>query len=77
MDPFWNGGQANQLAKPRSTSLGLPYNVGFLDNRNERNARVFHRKSAPPPVLLRTIIDDAKLWVLAGAKKLGSIIVHE
>ena len=44
---------------------------------NERNARVFRHKSAPPPVLLRAIINDVKLWVLAGAKKLGCILVRE
>ncbi|KAM3309857.1 hypothetical protein ACQJBY_030885 [Aegilops geniculata] len=44
---------------------------------NERNARVFRRKSAPPPVLLNNILEDAKLWVTAGARKLGNIILYE
>ena len=44
---------------------------------NERNARVFRQKFAPPPILLQTIIGEAKLWVTAGAKKLGTIIVCE
>ena len=44
---------------------------------NERNARVFRQKIAPPPILLRTILEKAKLRVIAGAKKLGTIILCE
>ena len=44
---------------------------------NERNARVFCHKSAPPTILLTNILEDAKLWVTTGAKKLGNIIVSE
>ena len=44
---------------------------------NERNARVFRHKSAPPPILLQTITNEANLWIAAGAKKLGSILVRE
>ena len=44
---------------------------------NERNARVFRNKSAPPPILLQNIVLEAKLWVTAGAKKLGRIVVRE
>ena len=44
---------------------------------NERNARVYRHKSAPPPILLNTILEEAKLWVTAGAKKLGLIVYHE
>ena|ERR1041385_5935064 len=44
---------------------------------NERNARIFRNKSAPPPVLLNNIIEEAKLWVTAGARKLGNIVFCE
>ena len=44
---------------------------------NERNARVFRFKSAPPTILLNTISTEANLWVTAGAKKLGSFISRE
>ena len=44
---------------------------------NERNARVFRQKSAPPTILLNFIICEANLWVTAGAKKLGAIILCE
>ena len=44
---------------------------------NERNARVFKHKSAPPPILLSSISTEANLWVNAGAKKLGSFIARE
>ena len=38
---------------------------------NERNARVFHRKCAPPAILLSNIMADVAIWVVAGAKKNG------
>ena len=44
---------------------------------NERNARVFRRKSAPPTILLQMVLDEANLWVTAGARKLGDIILRE
>ena len=44
---------------------------------NERNAPVFHNKSVSPPILLQNIVLEAKLWVTAGAKKLGRIVVRE
>jgi hypothetical protein len=44
---------------------------------NERNARVFHNKSSPSFVVLDRIKKDTRLWVLTGAKKLGSIMPGE
>ena len=44
---------------------------------NERNARVFHNKSAPLFVLLDKIKNEARLWVLAGAKCLGNLMPRE
>lgn len=44
---------------------------------NERNSRVFRHKNAPPPILQKLIMDEANLWVSAGAKKLGRIVLSE
>ena len=44
---------------------------------NERNARVFRNKYAPPMALLAKIKTEARLWVLAGAKRLGEIMPGE
>lgn len=44
---------------------------------NERNARVFKNKHAPPLVLLDKIKKEARLWVLADAKRLGEIMPGE
>jgi hypothetical protein len=37
----------------------------------------FYNKSAPPTILLALIKGEAKLWVKAGAKKLGVVILGE
>ncbi|KAE8781961.1 disease resistance protein rpm1 [Hordeum vulgare] len=44
---------------------------------NERNARVFRNKFTPTTTLLNNIKIEARLWVAAGAKKLGNIILGE
>jgi hypothetical protein len=44
---------------------------------NERNARVFNNKHAPPSVLLENIKCEARLWVLAGAKRLSNLMPRE
>jgi hypothetical protein len=41
---------------------------------NERNARVFRNKHAPPLVLFTMIKYEAKLWVIAGAKCMSNFI---
>ena len=41
---------------------------------NERNARVFKKKFAPPQIVLERIKREARLWVTAGAKRLGEIM---
>ena len=43
----------------------------------ERNARVFKHKSTPPPVIFDRIKKEARLWVLAGAKRLGILMPRE
>ena len=44
---------------------------------NEKNARVFRKKSAPPPVVVGIIKSEARLWVSAGAKQLSHVILGE
>ena len=44
---------------------------------NERNAHVFRHRSRPPPILLNIILEEVKLWIAVGAKKLGEIILRE
>jgi hypothetical protein len=44
---------------------------------NERNARVFHNKSAPLHVMLDRVKREARLWVIAGAKRMGQIMPRE
>lgn len=41
---------------------------------NERNARVFRHKPAPPPILLVIIKEEAALWTTAGDKYLGKLM---
>jgi hypothetical protein len=43
----------------------------------ERNARVFRKKLSPMFVILEKIKCEARLWVLAGAKRLGIIMPRE
>ncbi|KAF7038964.1 hypothetical protein CFC21_049051 [Triticum aestivum] len=66
-----DNGTPNRQAKASLTML-VTWTVW-----NERNARVFKHKSAPPPALLDSINTEAHLWVIAGAKKLGSLILRE
>ena len=44
---------------------------------NERNAHVYRNKHAPPTVLLEEIKTEARLWVIAGAKRLGELLPRE
>jgi hypothetical protein len=44
---------------------------------NERNASVFRNKQSPFFVILDKIKVEARLWAIAGAKKLGSILPGE
>jgi hypothetical protein len=43
----------------------------------ERNARIFHHKLAPTFVIVDRIKSEARLWVLARAKKLGDLLSGE
>jgi hypothetical protein len=44
---------------------------------NERNARVFRNKHTSSQAILAKIKNEAKIWVLAGAKRLGEILPGE
>jgi hypothetical protein len=43
----------------------------------ERNARVFRNKNAPSIVVLDKVKCEARLWVLAGAKRLCTLMPGE
>jgi hypothetical protein len=43
----------------------------------ERNARVFKHKLSPTFVILDNIKCEARLWVIAGAKRLGELMPGE
>jgi hypothetical protein len=64
-------------ASPHRKALATLILLTVWEIWNERNARVFHNKSAPSFVILDKIKSEARLWVLAGAKKLGSIMPGE
>jgi hypothetical protein len=43
----------------------------------EQNARIFHHKLAPSFIIVDKIKSEARLWVLAGVKKLGDFMPGE
>jgi hypothetical protein len=43
----------------------------------ERNSRVFHNKQSPSFIVVNKIKEEARLWVIEGANKLGSIMPGE
>ena len=43
----------------------------------ERNARVFQHVCRLPSVLVEAIKAEARLWIIAGAKHLGSLMPRE
>jgi hypothetical protein len=64
-------------ASPHRKALATLTLLTVWEIWNERNARVFRNKSAPTFVILDKIKCEARLWVLAGAKNLGSIMPGE
>lgn len=46
----------------------------MITSRNERNQRVFEHKEIAVPRLLAKIKEEARTWVLAGAKKLREFL---
>jgi hypothetical protein len=66
------GGSSNNRKGFASLTLLVTWEVW-----NERNARVFRNKSAPSGFVIDKIRNEARLWVLAGAKRLGNIMPGE
>jgi hypothetical protein len=64
-------------ASPHCKALATLTLLTVWEIWNERNARVFHNKSSTSFVILDKIQSEARLWVLAGAKKWGSIMPGE
>jgi hypothetical protein len=50
------------------------HGIHHYAHSNERNTRVFCNKSAPTIIFLKTIKDEAKFWVIAGAEHLSIVI---
>jgi hypothetical protein len=49
----------------------IPKHACLWDIWNQCNARVFHNKQALLHIVFYKIKKEARLWVLAGAKRLG------
>jgi hypothetical protein len=60
---------------PHRKALTFLTLLTVLEVWNEHNARVFHNKQSPIFVIVDKIKSEDRLWVLAGAKKLGSIML--
>ncbi|GJN13826.1 hypothetical protein PR202_gb00573 [Eleusine coracana subsp. coracana] len=44
---------------------------------NERNSRVFRSESTTPQLTAQRVKEEARLWVVAGAKSLGCLLLRE
>jgi hypothetical protein len=64
-------------ATPQRKALGSLTLLTVLEISNERNARVFNNKASPSFVIVDSFKSEARLWVIAGARKLGSIMQGE
>jgi hypothetical protein len=69
---FMAGGSANNRKAMASITLLVSWEVW-----NERNDRVFRNKSAPFDVVFDRVKREARLWVIAGAKRLGGMMPGE
>jgi hypothetical protein len=72
---WWNlmtGGSATNRKALASLTLLVSWEIW-----NERNSRVFKKKHSPSFVMLDKIKTEARLWVTAGAKNLGSLMSGE
>jgi hypothetical protein len=61
-------------SSPQRKALASLVLLAVWELWNEQNARVFNNKSSPSFVIFYKIKSEARLWVFAGARKLGSII---
>jgi hypothetical protein len=64
-------------ARPQRKGLASLVLLTVWEIWKERNARVFRHKLSPTFVILDKIKCEARLWVLAGAKRLGELIPGE
>jgi hypothetical protein len=63
------------FSKPQSnTSLTL---LASWELWNEQNERVFHNKHAPSFAILENIKNEALLWALEGAMRLGKLLLWD
>jgi hypothetical protein len=64
-------------ANPHRKGLASLVLLTIWEIWKERNARVFRNKLLPSFVILEGIKCEARLWVLAGAKRLGDLMPGE
>jgi hypothetical protein len=64
-------------AKPNRKALASITMLVSWTIWNERNARVFNNKAAPTAVLLEIIKSEVCLWIAAGAKDSGLVMLRE
>jgi hypothetical protein len=70
LHPWWG----NMTKRKDVASLAL---LVSWELWNERNARIFKNKHAPPSVLFNNIKLEARLWVLAGDKCMSNLMPRE
>jgi hypothetical protein len=64
-------------ASPQRKAIASLMLLTVYEIWNERNAQVFHNKNSPLFVVVEKIKVEARLWVIAEAKKLGRILPGE
>jgi hypothetical protein len=62
---------------PNRKALGSVVLLTSWEIWNERNARIFRHKHAPPTVVFGNIKKELKLWVAAGAKHVSILMPRE
>jgi hypothetical protein len=73
---YWWTNRSKPNTANRKAMASLTMLVGWVI-WNERNARVFSKKSTRPFYILKLVQDQAKLWVTAGARHLSIIMPRE
>jgi hypothetical protein len=75
IDEWWS--HLAEAASPNRKGLSSLTLLIVCEIWKEHNAMVFRKKLSPTFVILEKIKCEARLWVLAGAKRLGIIIPGE
>jgi hypothetical protein len=65
------------IATPHRKALAFLTLLTVWEIWSERNSRGFRNKQSPSSVILDKIKVEARLWAIADAKKLGSILPGE